>query len=335
MKEFADPAIRRLMAIFGAGRSGSTWLGAIVGSHPEVAYRFEPIHRLAAVDSDIRILRSRLASGDFGSEMLEELYARFLPAHAELEKPPFFEKSYRTQLSWGRSVFWPIARTTGLLAGAFRWLYTPRDFPPLVFKEVSFDHIMRSLLERTSMRVVYLMRHPAALVHSQLAGQGKSLMPTARRSVLENYVRGENPELLRRLRIDVNSLTSLEIEVLLLRLDMDVGWRAAQASPHALIVVYEELCQRPFQIAQQVFEHFELDFAESSRRFIQMSMGASRWSRLRHGEIGIDPYFSVFRDPRDGRDRWKKEMPLADQTRVLELLEGSQAFQAMKSRGIW
>lgn len=323
------------MAIFGAGRSGSTWLGAIVGSHPEVAHRFEPIHRLAVVDSRIRSLRTRLASGDFGTEVLEEMYAAFLPAHPELEKPPFFPKTYRTRLSWGRSVLWPLARSMRSLAGAFRWLYSPRDLPPLVFKEVTYERIMRNLLERTRIRIAYLVRHPAALLHSQLAGQDQALMPTARRAVLDDYIRRESPDLPERLRVDVNALTPLETEALLLRLDLEAGWRAAQASPQALVVVYEELCERPFEVAQQVFEHFGFDFAESSRKFIQMSMGADRWRRLLYGEIGINPYFSVFRDPREGRDRWKREMSPADQRRVLELFEDSDAFQALHARGFW
>jgi hypothetical protein len=36
----------RIMGIFGTGRSGSSWLGSIIDSHPQVAYRFEPFHRL-------------------------------------------------------------------------------------------------------------------------------------------------------------------------------------------------------------------------------------------------------------------------------------------------
>ena len=323
------------MAIFGAGRSGSTWLGAIVGSHPEVAYRFEPIHRLAVDNPEIRSLRTRLASGDFGTEVLEEIYAAFLPAYPELEKPPFFPKAYQARLKRGRSVLWPFARSARGFGAAFRWLYSPRSLPPLVFKEVSFEHIMRNLLERTQIRIVYLVRHPAALLHSQLAGQDKALMPTARRAVLDDFIRREDPDLARRLGVDLNALTPLETEALLLRLDLEVGWRAARASPSALVVVYEELCERPFEVAQQVFEHFGFDFAESSRKFIRMSMGANRWSRLWYGEIGINPYFSVFRDPRQGRDRWKREMSPVDQRRVQELFEDSDAFRALRAGGFW
>ncbi|MDJ0687655.1 MAG: hypothetical protein QNJ41_04015 [Xenococcaceae cyanobacterium MO_188.B32] len=36
-------------ALFGLGRSGTTWLGAIVASHPEILYRFEPFHRLQKI----------------------------------------------------------------------------------------------------------------------------------------------------------------------------------------------------------------------------------------------------------------------------------------------
>ena len=37
------------------GRCGSTWLGAMVSSHPEVAYLFEPFHRLSKTQPAIAL----------------------------------------------------------------------------------------------------------------------------------------------------------------------------------------------------------------------------------------------------------------------------------------
>jgi len=333
--DLSDLTNGRVMAIFGAGRSGSSWLWAIVGSHPEVAHRFEPIHRRAGGDPKIRALRDRLASGSFGPEVLEEIYAAFSPAYPELVRPPFFKKAFRPRMNWGRTGLWPFARRWRGLAGTFRWLYSPRDLAPLLIKEVAFEHLMRNLLERSPIRVVYLIRHPAALLHSLLGGQDQALMPTGRRAILADYVAAEDPDLPARLGVDLKTLTPLEIEAIMLRLDMEVGWRAAQASPRALVVVYEELCERPFEVARRVFDHFGLDFAETSRKFIRMSMGGSRWGRLRALEIGVDQYFSVFRNPRMSRDRWKNEMALADRRRVLELFESSAVFRGVQAGGSW
>jgi len=323
------------MAIFGAGRSGSTWLWAILGSHPRLAHRFEPIHRLAPVSPRVNALRARLASGDFGAEILDEIYDAFYPSHPELVRPPFFRKETGARLNLGSALLWPVARKWPVIARMFRWLYSPREGTPLLFKEVAFEHLMRNLLERTPIRVVYLLRHPAALLHSLRSGQDQALMPSDRRAILADYVAKENPDLPARLGIDLRTATPLETEAIMLRVDLEVGWRAAVASQQALVVVYEELCARPFEVAERVCAHFGLDFAAPCRSFISMSTGGGRWERLRRGEFVVNPYFSVFRNPLERKDRWKKEMSLADQQRVAELFEDCDPFREVQARGLW
>ena len=322
-----------LMGIFGSGRSGSTWLGAIVSSHPDIVYRFEPLHRLAGLDARVRELRGQLSTGQFGPDMLGELYAALLRARPEVEKPPFFAKRDRGSRQLGRSVLWPLARRSATCARAFERLYTPRARPPLVFKEVTSELIMANLLARTAMRVVYLVRHPCGVAHSTLAGQRRGLMPSDRRRVLGDTIRRLDPELPRRLGFDLERATPIEIEALCWRLDAEIGLAAARASANAHIVVYEDLCADPLGVAQGVLGHFGLALTPATRQFIDRSMHGSGLGKLAYGEVGVDAYFSVFRDPRATRDRWRHELTADDQARVLHLVEDSPAFQCLFGRG--
>jgi len=313
------------MGLFGSGRSGTTWLGAIISSHPGVAYRFEPLHRLAPTLPNIRELRAKLSDDAFGPEITDELYESLIPARPLTAKPPFFPK--RRMLA-GRSVLWPFARSSTIWAHAYERLYTPRDRRPLVFKEVTSEPIMCNLLARTDMRIVYLIRHPVAVAHSVLAGQGRGLMPAERKRVIADTLESIEPGFADRLHLDYERLTPIEIAALCWRADTETGFRAALASPNAHIVVYEDLCDDPLGIASRVFAHLGLELGDATREFIAASERGSAYpARLAYGEIGMNDYFSVFRDSRVTRDRWRDEVDPKDQARVMRLVENSTAFQ--------
>jgi len=67
--------------------------------------------------------------------------------------------------------------------------------PPLVFKEVTFVKPLRTLVEKTSMPIVYLVRHPCATVMSDVTGQRNGKMPQDRQRRLGELLRQEAPEL--------------------------------------------------------------------------------------------------------------------------------------------
>jgi hypothetical protein len=168
-------------ALFGMERSGTTWLGAILASHPEIAYRFEPFHRLKDTKPQVRQLLEQIRAGEFGSSDLPQLYQALRPAYASCDKPPFFPKTYRTLLPVGRSLLWNVARKNALVDTLFRTLYSPQGTPLLIFKEVALGNVFRNLLQDTGIPMVYMMRHPCAVVWSIMRGQKVALMPVERR----------------------------------------------------------------------------------------------------------------------------------------------------------
>jgi hypothetical protein len=329
-----------IMGIFGTGRSGSTWLGAIVGSHPRVAYRFEPLHRCGESDPRLRAVLQKLDRAgddddDIDESTLDELYRALLPAHPETEKPPFISRDYRMRLHVGRAALWPLARRFAPVKPLFRWLYTPRDNPVLVFKEVTYERLLYRLLTKTSMRLVYLVRHPAAVVSSTVKGQQAGLMSSGRQQIIAERIRRLDPEMPQRLRFDPASLCPLEIEALQWRFDVEEGLKAARASDNALVVLYEELCDKPAEVSDRVFRHFGLTMPEQTRKFIEDSTRPQVPQRVKHGEIGINSYFSVFRNPAESKSKWRTQMSADDQNRIMRLVEDSSAFAYGRASGQW
>ncbi|NET57408.1 MAG: sulfotransferase [Symploca sp. SIO2E6] len=324
-----------LGAIFGTGRSGTTWLGAIVSSHPDISYRFEPFHRLQKTQVEIRQALALIQSDTFSSEDIPSIYHALLPAYPECEKPPFFPKNYPVRFSSFKSLTWPLARKNVLCSGLFRYLYTPKGNPMLVFKEVDYASTMLQLLRQTQIPIVYLVRHPCAVVSSVLRGQKDSLMPSGRRSVLKNILEQYEPKLAKQYGDRLETLKPSEQEALLWLLEVGQSVPACQNYSNGLLVIYEELTERPLEVTEKIFSHFGLNMAQESVSFIKESTTTSPVSRMKRGEIGINQYFTVFRDPKISRDRWQKEMSQEDQEGVMEIVKNSPAFAIGAEPGLW
>lgn len=316
-----------LIGLFGTGRSGSTWVGSIIDSHPEVAYRFEPFHRLhhrRAVTS----WRERIERGDVENENLPNLYRLLLPAHPEVEKPPFFPKS--NALNLGKRWLWPPARRIAPLALPFAKLYAPRGRPPLVFKQVSLARVFEQLAVRTSMRLVYLIRDPRGVVASLTQGQRQGVMPTGQWSVLDSLMAKHDPELARRYTPQLDRLTPIEKNTLLWRMEVERATAACREEDNTLLVSYEAMCEDPFTHARRIFEHCGLEFTEQTQRFLELSTSGSENRRNPYGDSGGGKYFSVFRNPRHSMNKWKDQLRTEEIDAILDIVRDSPAFEVFE-----
>jgi len=298
----------KLMGIFGTGRSGSSWLGSIVDSHPEVAYRFEPFHRLRH-SPPIEKVRQLLESEGFQESDLPQVYEALLPAHPTLERPPFFPKTYG--FTAGKAWVRVPTRKLRIFHSVFKWLYTPRTNPPLVFKEVTEERIMNQLLARTSIPIVYLVRHPCAVVLSTVTGQKQKVMPTGRHTVLDKILKRHDPELSAQYSSNIENMDLLEKEALLWRVDVEKGILATQKYKNALLVIYENLCDDPVAVSKQIFEHFGLTFSAQTTDYLNSFEKIHQESNSL-SEFGIKSYFSVNRNPALMKNKWKQEMSSVD-----------------------
>lgn len=324
-------------AIFGSSRSGTTWLGAIVASHPEILYRFEPFHRLQKTQSAIKEIYESMRSNDFSAKDVPHVYNCLLPAYPECEKPPFFSKHFSTRLPFGKSFLWPLARKTSLGANLFRYLYTPKGKPMLVFKEVDYPDLVVKFLAETKIPIVYIVRHPCAVISSIMRGQENSMMPMPedRLMTLKRVMTKHEPKLTEMYGDKLDKLTVAEQEALYWLVEAGRALRACQQSPNGSIVIYEELTERPLEIAKEVFQHFNLTMPEESVAFIEESTQKSLTSAIKRGEVNMNQYFTVFRDPKVSRDRWKEEMSEEDRMRVMQIVKDSPEFALGAEKGFW
>jgi hypothetical protein len=78
------------------------------------------------------------------------------------------------------------------------------------------------------------------------------------------------------------------------------------------VVVYEELCEKPSEVVQQLFDFCHLTFAAQTQRFLNESTSKA-----------TPRYYSVFKDPLESAYKWRKEMSHSDQKLVQQQLERS------------
>ena len=325
----------KLGAIFGTGRSGTTWLGAMVSSHPEVAYRFEPFHRLSKSKPEIAAALEQIRSEDFSSQDLANIYQALLPAYPEIEKPPFFPKSYGMGFPLGREFTWPLARKTSWGRNLFSHLYMPKGNPTLIFKEVALEDVLTKLLNLNQVPIVYILRHPCGVVSSLLRGQKDALMPTGMRSVLLNLLTKHQPHLAEKYQGQLQQMHISEQEALLWLVEVEQAIQVCQANSNALIVVYEQLVEQPREMLEKILTHFGLTMTSQCLEFIEQSSQSSMSSKIKRGEIGINQYFSVFRNSRSSRERWKQEFSAEDTQRVMRIIQNSKGYALGAATGLW
>jgi hypothetical protein len=320
-----------LFGLFGSGRSGTTWLGAILNSHPRVCYRFEPFHRLAI--PLVRRLEEASDSKCITDDDLELIYRELLSPSPLTEKPPFFPKE--NVRCFGRGALWHGAKVCPPLRPFFSWFYRPHGRPPLVFKEVNYERVLARLLEQTSLRAVYLLRNPMGNVASMLRGQATNVMPTGRFSVLKNLLHEADLGLFNRFADRVDDMTITQKNALLWRIDVEQGVRAIQSGDQAMLVVYEELCRDPVAVSEKIFAHFGIDFPEQVKQFIEVSCDPKPGTRLSYAEWASNPYFSIFRDPVQAMNGWRRYLSPEQIDQILEVVSDCDVYRQLKSIGAW
>ena len=326
------PAVK-INWIVGVPRSGTTWLGKIFDSHPDVLYRNEP-------DEEIR------------SEMLppvcpvEDLERYRDVAHAYLERLidtrtlrsagslPVFRKNYQTRKAyWLRS---GMVRGLHLSNFATRgtWWQSNKaipDFidragwpqPTIVIKSVSAHGRVRLFLEALpGSRIVYIIRHPCAQVASMLRGfaLGKfgdqSLVQDLRRHLnvwrLARRHRGVGPRHL------LSELSELEHFTALPNVEKLAYWWAMinQKTIEDLtgrcgvsIVRYEDLAADPVRVVRKLFAFTGLTWDPQSSAFMLKSTTSN----------GRDRYYGIKKNSSAMIVKWRKQLTPDDQCRILDI----------------
>jgi hypothetical protein len=319
------PARRRIMIlILGSGRSGTTFLGKLFDSHPDVLYRHEPdsilIDRSLPFLPQVEDIDRHCARA---AAYLNELACVRAPkVSAQL---PFFRKNYRDPLRQ------QLFESTAILAKAvtrmpvgslYREIRVPDLIGPsrrsgarLVMKSVSSPCRARLFAEaHPELKIVHLVRHPCGLVASQLRGVRMGLMkPDLYLDVLfelrETHGYGLGLDELRQMSYEEQFAFQWMVQ-------NDKILREMADRKNYRLVRYEDLCSDTTTLLAELFPFCGLEQGEQTRAFLDRLESQPTGSGAR--------YFSVMRSPASAASTWRTELSTDTVRRIMTIVNDSR-----------
>ena len=291
------------IGIFSASRSGSTWLGKIFDSHPDVLYLHEP----DIPDRGLDLLpiwfedEPRVEHIEGARNYLQRLTAARTPRATGAR--PFFYKSYRSSSAetCRRTLIYLAKATERVIgAGMANRLRIPdlhdRGHPAAcVIKSVSALGRVDVFIKASNgtMRPILLVRHPCGYVSSMLRGDSIGMMKAVPSLGRLAYTRSAAElgvcELARSAKDQPERLAW--------------NWLLSNAEAYAAIraaggrtVVYDTFATRAIAETKALFEHVGLTWKLETERF------------LLHSTVSEGSYYSVSRDPSKAINRWRRDL---------------------------
>jgi hypothetical protein len=290
-----------MIVIFSSARSGSTWLGKILDSHPDTVYLHEP----DIVDRGTDLIEYWFESAptqkqiDFARIYLERLLKqRSLRA---VGTRPFFPKNHRNEILSGLRVgmiyagkaaerVWPVLGDRLAIPDFFGRNVSSH----VVLKSVSALGRAEVLIRGAENRIkpVLLLRNPCAIVQSFLRGMSLGTMEAPPK--INRVFRTRSARL-----IGADGLSD----------DFDVierlSWAwvianaeafAAVAAAGGIVLHYEDLAANPEGVSRDLFTRLGLDWNIRTTDF------------LTNSAVAKGGYYSLSRNPEEAANHWKRKM---------------------------
>lgn len=318
-----------LSAVFGTGRSGTTWLGSIIDAHPRVAYRFEPLHALKH-DKRMQQIRQRIDSAR-SSDLevaINDLKTYLIHPHPRTERPPFFPKSSRRRR--GLTLLNRTCKALPPLSAVYPILYPESKDAHVVLKEVSLERVLGILAKSGVVSIIYIIRHLAAFVASMESGIHKGVMNDNRARIALDLAEEHAPDLHRAYADQADSLSLQQRLAISWVADTNLAMQGIKGRDSVLPIVYEDLCQNITARVTEVYNHLGLDMPAQSRDIINSfeNMASSK-------EVGVNPYFSVFRNPVESMNKWKSKLSTETMSDIRQIVEYAVAYHDFKQHWDW
>ena len=293
----------RMIFIFSAPRSGSTWLGKIFDSHPDVLYLHEPDIPDRGLDR-LPIWFENEPKGEHieaARAYLRRLTAARTPRATGAR--PFFRKSYRSPgAETCRRALVYLTKASERVIGAHvtERLRIPdlndRGHPAVcVIKSVSALGRVDVFIKASdgAMRPILLIRHPCGYVSSMLRGDTIGMM-----KAVPSLGRLAHTRSAAELGVSALALSAtdqperLAWNWLLSNAEAYTAIRAAGGT----IIVYDSFANRAIAETKALFEQVGLSWRPETERF------------LLHSTVSEGGYYSVSRDPTKAINRWRRDL---------------------------
>jgi hypothetical protein len=313
---------RDFVVIAGAPRSGTSWVGKIFDSHPDVLYRNEPDTVLNEDRLPFLILPGGsdpyvAIAADYMDRMLRT------PTVKSAGHVPNFPKSY---FRWGLgAVHAGIVHVARMLAaGPNGARLAARRLPDLVdidanrelhlvVKTVSAQGRLEAFLRAAPrMRVVCLLRHPCGQASSMLRGMRVGKLPK-REPFIDDVLATPAASRYGLTREGLMAAPVAEQWAWNWVAMNELALAAAAGHPHSMVMTYESLCADPAGGARQLFAFAGLAWNPQSEEFLQASTRGSGKAR----------YHSVFRNTASAATKWRDELSVDEQRSILDVLDQS------------
>lgn len=306
------------VVLCGLPRSGTTWLGKILDSHPDTLYRHEPG---AARTLDVPLVMDPVPTAEQARIIAAfvEGIPRLLTSHT-CGPLPLFRKSYFSPLA---QQFFRLSMVAGKAWS--RAFGRVRLFAPLDWSRMGFSHLIWKSVDCSARlgaiaralgnrRVAHLVRHPCGNVASLARGAALGKMKK----------HGERDTELQRLASMAEAQArGLSLEYLKSRsLAERLAWLWVLSNERAMTGIeglegcctirYEDFCDAPLARARQLLEFAGLSWTSQTEDFIRASVAED-----------AKAYYSVFKNPKRSAEKWREELRKEDIDAIFAVVKGT------------
>lgn len=312
-----------LIVILGMPRSGTTWLGKIFDSHPDVLYRHEPdsIHDLHSI-SDYAGM-----GGASDSIASMQSYAASLNRLNDVRvcaKLPFFRKSYLSDVQL-------MTQLVNASSAKFLKKMLSHNLPVLgaswgaekphvrwVWKSIESLSMMGAIKKSLPKCItVHILRHPCAYIASVMRGRQHSRFKT-KVPLNRNYGISKvmtNSSIAKKLGLNATKLRNMSVE-------QRLAWRWVVTNEKAIVeengkqgafaIKYEDLCAAPLSVAKNLFKNTGIAWHRQTEAFL-----------IKSTSCNSNEYYSVYKKPLEAAKRWQTELSREQIDRIMSVVEGT------------